>query len=178
MKFEELQYGFYLNMSEDLSHKLWLRWSFSLNCVSIDIAPSVVYLTALPSWQFTYRSCDAQSFSLYKHNEYKHRRAIYFPPISHADGILNYNRLTVLMGAIWWGTWGMCVPHFLRPGVHNMLGRPTFSSLLFCLFIWRGFKNKSDVCHVLCEELFMLDGRPHIVKMMLKHSLVWYHGFC
>ena len=27
---------------------------------------------------------------------------------------------------------------------------------MFC--IWRGFKNKSDVCHVLCEELSMLVG--------------------
>ena len=41
--------------------------------------------------------------------------------------------------------------------------------------MWRGFKNKSDVCHVLCEELFMLDGRLHIAKFMLKQSLVWYH---
>jgi len=56
-----------------------------------------------------------------------------------------------------------------------MLSPPTFFSLLFSLFIWRGFKNKSDVCHVLCEELFMLDGMPHIVKVMLKQSLVWYH---
>jgi len=32
---------------------------------------------------------------------------------------------------------------------------------LFRFCISRGFKNKSDVCHVLCEELFMLDGRPH-----------------
>jgi len=31
---------------------------------------------------------------------------------------------------------------------------PTF---LFRFYIWRGFKNKSDVCHVLCEDLFMLD---------------------
>jgi len=53
-------------------------------------------------------------------------------------------------------------------GGHNMLCPPP----LFSLFIWRGFKNKSDVCHVLCEELFMLDGRPHIVKVMLKQSLV------
>jgi len=52
---------------------------------------------------------------------------------------------------------------------------PLFFSVLFSLFIWRGFKNKSDVCHVLCEEFFMLDGRPHIVKMMLKQSLVWDH---
>jgi len=28
---------------------------------------------------------------------------------------------------------------------------------LFRLCIWRGFKIKSDVSHVLCEELFMLD---------------------
>ena len=25
--------------------------------------------------------------------------------------------------------------------------------------MWRGFKNKSDVCHIMCEELFMLDGK-------------------
>jgi len=24
----------------------------------------------------------------------------------------------------------------------------------------------------------MLDGRPHITKLMLKQSLVWYHWFC
>jgi len=29
-----------------------------------------------------------------------------------------------------------------------------------------------------CVELFMLDGRPHIAKLMLKQSLVWYHWFC
>jgi len=28
---------------------------------------------------------------------------------------------------------------------------------LFWFRIWRGFKNKSDLCHVLCEKLFMLD---------------------
>jgi len=49
---------------------------------------------------------------------------------------------------------------------------PTF---FFRFFIWRGFKNKSDVCHVLCKELFMLDGRPLTVKVMLKQNLVWYH---
>jgi len=45
-------------------------------------------------------------------------------------------------------------------------------------FVWRGFRKKSDVSHVLCEELFMSDGRLHIAKLMLKHSLVWYHWFC
>jgi len=34
----------------------------------------------------------------------------------------------------------MCPPHF---------------SLRVC--IWRGCKTKCDVCHVLCEEVFMLD---------------------
>jgi len=24
----------------------------------------------------------------------------------------------------------------------------------------------------------MLDGRPHIARVMLKQSLVWYHWFC
>jgi len=24
----------------------------------------------------------------------------------------------------------------------------------------------------------MLDGRPHIAKLMLKQSLVWFHWFC
>jgi len=24
----------------------------------------------------------------------------------------------------------------------------------------------------------MLGGRPHIAKLMLKQSLVWYHWFC
>jgi len=41
----------------------------------------------------------------------------------------------------------------------------------FRFWIWRGFKNEI-VCHVLCEELFMLDGRSHIAKLMLKQSLV------
>ena len=50
---------------------------------------------------------------------------------------------------------------------------PHFFLFTFC--IWRGFKNKNDVCHVLCEELFMLDGRPHVAKLMLKQSWVWYH---
>jgi len=32
---------------------------------------------------------------------------------------------------------------------------PTLFFYSFC--IWNGFKNKSHVCHVLCEELFILD---------------------
>ena len=58
-------------------------------------------------------------------------------------------------------------------GGHNMPCPPRF--FLFRFYFWRGFKNKSYVCHVLCEELFMSDGRLHIAKFMLKQSLVWYH---
>jgi len=35
---------------------------------------------------------------------------------------------------------------------------PCPSTFLFLLCIWRDFKYKSGVCHVLYEELFMLDG--------------------
>jgi len=51
---------------------------------------------------------------------------------------------------------------------------------LFRLCIWRGFKNKSNVCHILCKELFKLDGRLYIAKFMLKRSLVCcgITGFC
>jgi len=59
--------------------------------------------------------------------------------------------------------WGYIICH-----VH-----PTFFLFRFC--IWRGLRNKNDVCHVLCEELFMLGGRLHIAKFMLKQSLVFYH---
>jgi len=74
------------------------------------------------------------------------------------------------------GDTGDVSPHFFRRGGHNMPCPPNFFLFTFCM--WRGFKNKSDVCHVLCEELFMLNGRPHIAKLMLKQSLVWYHSFC
>ena len=63
------------------------------------------------------------------------------------------------------GDAGDVSPHFFRRGGHNMPCPPTFFSR-FC--ISRGFKKKSDACHVLCEELFMLDGRPHIARLMLK----------
>jgi len=75
------------------------------------------------------------------------------------------------MGAIWWGTRETCPPHFFRQGEHNMSCPAHLFLFRFC--IWRGFKNKSDVCHVLWEELFMLNGRWHIANLMLKQSLVW-----
>jgi len=70
---------------------------------------------------------------------------------------------------------GEVSPHFFRWG-DIICHVPHFFLFRFC--IWRDFNNKSDVCHVLCEELFMLDGRLHIIKFMLKQSLVWYHRFC
>jgi len=69
-------------------------------------------------------------------------------------------------------------------GGHGGRVPPTFSDggdiichdpplFLFRFYIWRGFKNKSDVCHFLSEELFMLYGWPHnIAKFMLKQTLV------
>jgi len=75
------------------------------------------------------------------------------------------------MGAVWWGTRGR-VPHFFRWG-DIICHVPYF--FLFGLCIWRGFKNKSNVCHVWCKELFKLDGGLYIAKFILKQSLVWYH---
>jgi len=59
-------------------------------------------------------------------------------------------------------------PHFFRGGRHDMPCPSHFFLFRFC--IWWGFKNKNDVCHVLCDELFMLDGRPHIAMLMLKQK--------
>jgi len=68
------------------------------------------------------------------------------------------------------GGHGGRLPSLFQTGGHNM---PCASHVfLFKFCICRGFKNKSDVCHVLCDELFMLDGRPHIAMLMLKQSLV------
>ena len=74
------------------------------------------------------------------------------------------------MGAIWWGTRGTCPPLYQVGLLYAM--SPHF--FLFRVCIWRGFKNKSNVCHVLCKELFKLDGRLYIAKFMLKQSLVWH----
>ena len=47
---------------------------------------------------------------------------------------------------------------------------------LFRFCIWRSSKNKSDVCHVLCEVLIiMLDVTQSQPKLMLKQSLVRYY---
>jgi len=58
-------------------------------------------------------------------------------------------------------------PHFFRRG-GIICHVPHCFLFRFC--IWWGFKNKSVVCHVLCDELFMLDGRPHTAMLMLKQK--------
>ena len=70
------------------------------------------------------------------------------------------------------GGHGGRVPPLFQTGGHNTPRPPLFP--LWVLYL-RGFKNESVICHVLCEEVFMLAGRPHIAKFMLKQSLVWYH---
>jgi len=79
------------------------------------------------------------------------------------------------LGAIWWGARGTCPPLFQTGGTeYAMFSHFFLFRLGFRFCIWRGFKNKSDVCDVLCEELFMLDGKPYTAKLMLKQCLVWY----
>jgi len=57
------------------------------------------------------------------------------------------------------GDTGDVSPILFQTGGHNMPCPPHFFLFRFC--IWRGFENKCYVCHVLREELFMLDGRQH-----------------
>ena len=61
-------------------------------------------------------------------------------------------------------------PHCFRRRGYYVLSPPNIFLFRFC--IWRGFKNKSDICHVLCEELFMFDV-VHIAKLMLIQGLAW-----
>jgi len=62
------------------------------------------------------------------------------------------------------GYTGDVSPHFFRWG-DIICHVPPLFSLRVC--IWRGFKTKGDVCHVLCEEFFILDV-THIAMLMLK----------
>jgi len=47
---------------------------------------------------------------------------------------------------------------------------PPFFSLRVC--IWRGFKTKCDLCHVLCEELFMLDVTHSYIDVEIEFGVV------
>jgi len=52
------------------------------------------------------------------------------------------------------GNTGDVSPQFFIRG-HIVCHVPAHFSLR--VFIWRGFKTKCDICHVLCEEFFMLN---------------------
>ena len=69
-------------------------------------------------------------------------------------------RTPIGMGAIWWGTRETCPPTFLDGG-YIICHVPPLFSLRVC--IWRGFKTKYHVCHVLCEEFFRLDHGRNFV---------------
>jgi len=43
----------------------------------------------------------------------------------------------------------------VQMGGYNMPCPYHFFLFRFC--IWRGYKNKNNICHILCLELFMLD---------------------
>jgi len=45
-------------------------------------------------------------------------------------------------------------------------------SFPFKLCIWRDLKKEGDVCHVLCEELFMLDVRHSQVDAETEFDVV------
>ena len=57
------------------------------------------------------------------------------------------------------GGWhgGRVTPLFQTVEIQYVMS-PHFFLFRFC--IWRGFENESDVCHALCEELLLSDGRP------------------
>jgi len=59
--------------------------------------------------------------------------------------------------------------HFFTRRGHNMPCPPLFS---FWVCIWRGFKTKCDVCHVLCEEFFILDVTHSYVDVEREFGVV------
>jgi len=59
------------------------------------------------------------------------------------------------MGAI---GWGHVAPPLFSDGGEIIFHVSHIFIFRYC--IWRGSKDRSDVCHVLCEELFVLDF-PH-----------------
>ena len=73
------------------------------------------------------------------------------------------------MDAIWWRTRGGVPSHFFRWVGYNM-PRPPLFVFRFC--IWRSSKNKSDVCHVLREVLFMLGVTHSQVDVETEFSVV------
>jgi len=109
------------------------------------------------------------SFETYVGKQKRHSATFYR---NRKISIEDKKRLTLQPLAQICGGTGDVSSHFFRRRDIICHGPPFF---LFRLCTWRGFKNKCNVCHVLCEELLMLDGRLHIAKFMLKQTLVWYH---
>ena len=68
------------------------------------------------------------------------------------------------------GGHGGRVPHTFSDGGGIICHVPHVFLFRFC--IWRGFKNKSDVCHVLCVELFMLDVTHSQVDVKTEFGVV------
>ena len=58
------------------------------------------------------------------------------------------------MGCNFVGTPGTCPPTFLDVGGHNM---PCSLTFFLRVCIRRDFKTNCEVCHVSCEEFFLLD---------------------
>ena len=55
-------------------------------------------------------------------------------------------------------------------GGDTMCQVPPLFSLRVC--VWRGFKTKCDVCHVLCDEFFMLDVTHCLVDVETEFGVV------
>ena len=64
------------------------------------------------------------------------------------------------------GDTGDVSPHCFRRGDIICHVPPTFSRRVR---IWRGVKTKCDVCHVLCEEFFMLNV-THVTQVFSRGS--------
>jgi len=75
-----------------------------------------------------------------------------------ANAVMSLAELYYLWYVLAWaklgGGRGGRVPPTFSDGGDILCHVPHFFLFKFC--VWRGFENKNDVCHVLCEELFML----------------------
>jgi len=67
------------------------------------------------------------------------------------------------------GSRGTCTPTF-SDGADIICHVPPLFSLRVC--IWRYFNTKYDVCHVLCEEFFMLDVTHSDVDVQTEFGVV------
>ena len=63
-------------------------------------------------------------------------------------------------------------------GGHGGYTMPCPPIFLFRFCIWRSSKNKSDICHVLCEVLFMLDVTHSQVDVETEFGVVSLNSVC